>query len=304
LGASAIFKRAASLALPVVFCAARVAGAQELAPGAYTPAPVGFNIVTLGASFNSGGLAFDPTFPVEGAHAKLGAGAIGYGRTFRLAGRFANLGGAVPYINGTAEGVVFGQFQQRHLSGAGDPIVRFGVNLFGARAMTPKEFAGYRARVLVGVSLTASLPLGQYNNDRYINIGRNRWAFKPEVGVSTTRGHWTLEGDFGAGFFTDNTDYVGGKTLAQAPIASAQGHVIYTIRFGFWVAFDANYWHGGRITTNGVEASTSLSNSRVGITAAIPFFKRQIRVNYSDGWRTALGGDFKTIGVSYSHAWK
>jgi hypothetical protein len=155
----------------------------------------------------------------------------------------------------------------------------------------------------VGLSLTASLPLGRYENDRYINIGRNRWAFKPEVGISTTHGHWTFEGDFGAGFFGDNTDFVG-KTLAQAPIASAQGHVTYTIRFGFWVAFDANYWHGGRITTDGVEASNSLSNSRVGVTAAIPFFKRQIRINYSDGWRTALGGDFKSIGVSYSHAWR
>ena len=302
----AIFKRAASLTLPVVFFLAGAAGAQELVPGAYTPAPVGFNLITTSGSFSTGALSFDPTLPVENAHAKLGVGTVGYGRTLRVAGRFANVIFVLPYVYGHAQGIFLGQQAERWLNGIGDPVVRVGINLVGAPAMTPKEYAAYRPGVLVGLSLTMSLPLGEYEADRFINIGRNRWAFKPEIGISSTHGKWTVEGDFSTGFFTDNTNYVNGHTLAQAPIASVQGHLIYTIRRGYWIAGDANYFYGGRLTNNGVEAASKISNSRIGVTVAvpIPFINRQIRIAYSDGLRTALGGDFRTIGVSYSHAWK
>lgn len=301
----AIFKRAASLTLPVVFCLAGAAGAQDLVPGAYTPAPVGFNLITTSGSFSTGALSFDPTLPVEDARAKLGVGTVGYGRTFRLAGRFANVVFVLPYVYGHAQGIFLGQQADRWLNGIGDPVVRVAINLVGAPAMTPKEFAGYSPGFLVGLSLTMSMPLGDYEADRFINIGRNRWSFKPEIGISSTHGRWTVEGDFSTGFFTDNTNYVG-QTLAQAPIVSVQGHLIYTIRRGYWVAGDANYFYGGRLTNNSVEAASKISNSRIGVTVAVPIpvIKRQIRIAYSDGLRTALGGDFRTIGVSYNYAWK
>ena len=280
------------------------ARAQDLFPGGYTPAPVGFNLFTISAGFSSGALSFDPTLPVEDAHAKLGLGTVSFGRTINFAGRYSNVIFAVPYVNGHAEGVVLGQPADRWLSGAGDSVLRFSVNLFGAPAMTPQEFVKRRTRTVIGVSFTMSMPLGQYNNTRYLNIGRNRWVFKPEIGVAHTIGHWTIEGDLAGAFFTDNNDYVNGGTFEQAPITALQGHLIYTFRPAFWIAGDVNYWLGGRITTNGVPASTELSNSRLGVTLAVPFFKRQLRIAYSDGILTALGGDFKSIGVSYTWVWK
>ena len=39
-------------------------------------------------------------------------------------------------------------------------------------------------RTIVGVSLLVQAPTGQYDPDRLINIGTNRWTFRPEVGVS------------------------------------------------------------------------------------------------------------------------
>lgn len=297
-------RRAACLTLPAIFLFARVAFAQDLVPGAYVPAPVGINVATILAAFSAGGLSFDPTLPVDNASARLGTAAVSYNRTFNLAGRFASIGVAVPYINGHAEGVVLGQPAERWLNGVADPAVRFAVNLHGARAMTPKEFASYRAGRIVGVSMTVQMPLGEYDNTRFLNLGRNRWTFRPEVAISTTKGHWTFETDIGVAFYTTNTDYVNGGTLAQKPIAAAQVHLIYTIRLGFWIAADVNFWHGGRLVTNGVAAAGQQSNSRAGITAAIPFLQRQIRVSYSFGAYTNIGTDFHTVGVSYSHAWK
>jgi hypothetical protein len=85
---------------------------------------------------------------------------------------------------------------------------------------------------------------------------------------------------------------------------SGQFHVLYTIRLGFWIAADVNFWHGGRLTSNGAPALEQQSNSRAGVTAAIPFLQRQIRVSYSFGAYTTLGSDFHSIGVSYTHVWK
>lgn len=297
-------RRAAYFTLPAIFLFARIASAQDLVPGAYVPAPVGLNIATFLAAFSAGGLSFDPTLPVDEASARLGTAALSYNRTFNMAGRYASIGGVVPYVNGHAEGLVLGQPAERWLSGIADPAVRFAVNLYGARAMTPKEFAGYKAGRIVGVSMTVQMPLGEYDHTRYLNLGRNRWTFRPEVAVSTTRGRWTFETDIGMSFYTTNTDYVNGGELAQKPIVAAQVHLIYTIRLGFWLAADANFWHGGRLATNGVAASEQQSNSRVGITAAIPFMQRQIRVSYSFGAYTNIGTDFHTVGVSYTHVWK
>jgi hypothetical protein len=180
---------------------------------------------------------------------------------------------------------------------------RIAINLYGAPAMTFKEFAGYRPTTVVGLSLGVGAPLGQYDPARYINLGTNRWAFKPEIGISRTRGPWTFEGDIGAVFFTDNTNYVNESIRQQARIVAFQGHLIRTIRPGFWVAADANYWKGGRVTTNGVPATREQENSRVGVTLAVPYRRQQLRLSYSFGAYTTVGGDFHSLGMSYSYVW-
>ena len=62
--------------------------------------------------------------------------------------------------------------------------MRFAVNLYGAPAMDLEEFASYRRKTNVGASLVIVAPLGQYDPARFVNIGTNRWAAKPEVGLS------------------------------------------------------------------------------------------------------------------------
>jgi hypothetical protein len=52
----------------------------------------------------------------------------------------------------------------RERFGLGDPRLTFGVNLYGAQAMTRQERASWRMRTLVGASLTVAPPLGQYDD--------------------------------------------------------------------------------------------------------------------------------------------
>ena len=296
-------RAAALLGLLALVSPPAAADAQDLVPAAYTPAPAGINIVTIVASLNNGDVAFDPSLPVDDGHARFGAMVLGFTRTLHVAGRSASLGVGAPYVRGRVQGSLLGQFQEASRSGLGDMAARLAVNLYGAPAMTLREFAAYRAKTIVGVSVSVQAPIGQYDPAKVINLSSHRWAIKPEIGVSRKRGGWTFEGDLGASFFTDNTNFRNGGTRQQAPIVATQAHLIYAFRPGLWLAGDANFWGGGRVTTNGVEGSELQRNSRVGATLAVPIRRQQVRVSYSFGAYTTIGGDFQAIGVSYSYAW-
>ncbi len=106
--------------------------------------------------------------------------------------------------------------------------------MYGAPALTLKEFKDHRQDVIVGASLQVSVPSGQYDDSRLVNIGTNRWSIKPELGVSKALGRWTLELSAAATLYTDNDDFNGGKRRSQDPIYATQAHAIYSLRSGVW----------------------------------------------------------------------
>ena len=283
---------------------ASISTAQELVPAAYTPAPYGVNVLNLAAVYNSGDLAFDPSGPIEEASARIGISTLGYIRTLNVAGRSANIGVIVPYVLGHLEGLYLGEPAFADRSGLGDLGVRMAVNLFGAPAMSPKEFSTYRARTLIGASLIVKAPTGQYDPTKLINIGTNRWAFKPEVGIVRVMGHWAIDAYVGGWFFTINDDFFGGMRLQRDPMISTQIHVRYLFKPGLWAAVDGNYWRGGQTTVDGRTNDDLQRNSRIGATVVTRLGrKHSLRVAVSRGAITRIGGDFTSIGMSYSYSW-
>ena len=279
-------------------------GAQELEPGAYSPSPAGVNIVVAGFTHNTGDLSFDPSGPITEANATINSTTVGYLRTLGIAGRLANIGFGMPYARGDIEGLVFGQPAAAHRSAWGDPRLRLAINLAGVPAMTPKEYAAYRPSHVFGTSLTVSIPTGQYDSARLINVGNNRWAFKPELGYARYMGKWSLEGAVGAWFYTDNTEFYGGKTKEQDPIGSFQFHVIYTFRPRMWLGFDANYYTGGRTYLDGAASNDLQKNSRMGLTFAMPISRVQsLKFSFSRGAVTNIGADFNSFGMSWQAVW-
>src|SRR5262245_38221443 len=215
---------ALSLALQLMSASA---SAQELTPGAYWPLPVRINIITFINSVNWGDVAFDPALPAEESSGTIDTVAVVYTRTLSLAGRSANVGIQIPITGGHMEGLYLGAPTERDAFGLADPRLSLGINLYGAPAMTPQAHASYRMRLLVGASLTVAPPLGQYDATRIINLGSNRWAVKPEIGLSRAAGRWIVEAMVGAWLFTDNHDFSSGRRREQAPIASVQAHLTY-----------------------------------------------------------------------------
>ena len=149
-----------------------------------------------------------------------------------------------------------------------------------------------------------SAPLGQYDADKLLNIGTDRWAIKPEIGFSKALGPVTLELAPAVTFYTDNNDFLGGHTRAQAPMFSVQGHLIYNVWAGIWVALDGTYYTGGRTTIDGVESNDLQSNSRVGLTVALPVNRyNSIKLYASTGVSTRTGSNFDAIGIAWQFRW-
>ncbi len=149
-----------------------------------------------------------------------------------------------------------------------------------------------------------SPPLGQYDESRLVNIGTNRWSFKPEVGVSKAVGPWTLEIAAAAMFFTDNDDFFGGNALSQEPIYSLQGHLVYGFRSGIWVSVDATYFAGGRTTLNGDQNNDLQQNWRVGGTVAVPVDRaNSVKFYLSTGLSARTGNEYDLVGVAWQYRW-
>lgn len=278
--------------------------AQELVPAAYTPAPYGVNLLSLASAYNTGDLAFDPAGPIDEANARILGSTLAYGRTLNIAGRSANIGVILPYILGDIEGLYLGEPASAERSGIGDMAFRGAINLYGGPAMSPKEFGTYHPSTLIGTSIIVKGPTGQYDSSKLINIGTNRWSFKPEIGIVQVMGRWAIDAYVGVWLFTDNTDFFGGLTREQDPIFSAQAHVRYVIKPGLWAAIDGNFWRGGQSTIDGAAGDDKQRNSRVGATVSIRLGRRHsLRFAASAGAITRIGGDFNSVGLSYGYSW-
>jgi hypothetical protein len=283
---------------------AACARAQDIEPRAYSNAPLGINFAIAGYAYTRDGLAFDPAVPVTDLHLHTSNAVLGYARVIDFRGQSGKIDVIVPYTWLAGNATYAGSPLERIVHGFGDPMLRVSVNLYGAPALGLEDFAGYEQDVIVGVSLRVSAPWGQYDNARVINLGSNRWVFKPEVGLSKASGPWTLEGTAAATVFTENNDFYGGRARQQHPIYSAQGHVIYGLRSGAWASFDATYFAGGRTEVNGVLGTDLQQNWRLGATYAMPVDRRNsIKLYASSGVSARTGNNFDLLGIAWQYRW-
>jgi len=279
------------------------AEAQDLEPRAYSNTPIGLNFVLTGYAYTSGEVSFDSSVPIENGELTIHSALLAYARSLDVWGRTGKLDLVLPYAWASGSAEFRGKLQERQVSGLGDPRVRFSLLLYGAPALPMAEFVDYRQDLIIGVSLAVTAPLGQYDSDKLLNIGTNRWSVKPEIGISKRLGPFTLEVAPSVTFYTTNHDFLGGRTLERDPLFAFQGHLIYLTRFGLWAAIDATYYTGGRTTVDG-ERGESQENVRVGLTFTIPVNRyNSIKLYGSTGAMARTGGSFNTGGIVWQVRW-
>ncbi len=280
------------------------AQAQEIEPRAYSNAPIGVNFLIAGYAFTRGALATDSSALVTNAELTTSSAVLGYAHVLDIWGQSAKFDVILPqsWLSGSAE--YEGEPIDRVVDGLADPKFRLSVNLLGAPALTLKEFANYQQDLIVGTSLQISAPLGQYDDRKLVNLGTNRWSFKPEIGVSKAWGAWTLELAGAVTLFTDNQDFFNGRTRSQDPLYSIQGHVIHAFPAGVWASLDATFFTGGSTRIDGTPKDDRQRNWRLGGTLALPVNTRNsVKLYASSGVSARTGNNYDLLGIAWQYRW-
>jgi hypothetical protein len=294
-----------SFAAVAALCFPRVLYAQFTDARTYTQGPVGLNQLELEYQYGRANASFDTSLVVGTAILEQNKGTFSYTHNFSTFGhltwvtanvQFGSLAGSV--VDGGASGST---------SGMGASSFEVAGLLLGGQALSAAELATQESRTIVGMSLTVTGPNGQYNPDKVLNLGSNRWSFKPELGVSYPFGperKWELDGYINVYFFTDNTSYQGAEILRQEPLPGLEMHLSYSVTSSFWVSLDSRYAFRGETLVDGRAQSNAQQNLIVGTEANwspdshnaldIVFAKALVHVNAPAA---------TSVSVSYTYSW-
>ena len=281
---------------------ARTALGQELSPRAYWPAPVGTQLFFAGYGYQTGDIVTNAALPIVDVDSRIHRLGLGYQKTLSLWGRTSNLRVEAPWVDGTTKGAVEGEPGRRDVSGLGDLSMTLSVNLLGAPAMSPGEYQAFRADPgpVVAASRKVLAPTGDYDEERLVNIGTNRWAARARVGyIQPLPNRWMFELSVGTWFFQDNDEFLG-ETLQQDPLTAVDASLVHRFAPGFWASLDGTYYFGGRTEVENVGRADFQRNSRVGISLAYPFGPgHALKGSYSVGVSTNAGGEFDIFSLNY-----
>lgn len=283
--------------------------AQDLEPRRWSHLATGQNIVGMGYAYTDGFVYFNPVFKIEDAESRISSIGLSAIHAFDLAGKSARVSLMLPFVSGRWQGLVEDRFQIIHRRGTGDPRLRVSVNLHGAPALKGIEYSQYRAEhannTVVGASLALTVPLGQYFEDRLINIGKNRWSMRPQLGVVHTRGPWSFELTGSVFLFGKNSEFVDQAMLKQKPVYTLQTHVIYSFSSGLWASVSTGYGTGGNIIIDKNKTKFEVDNWVWAASLGMPIGETQsMKLTWLSGrTQNDVGRDSDNLLLSWSKRW-
>lgn len=284
----------------------REALCQDLEPRRWTPLPIGTNVLGIGIANIEGDILFDPVLLVEDAKFDAKTAGVSYVRSFSLAGKTARFDVLVPWLNARWEGLLDGVPTTVNRVGLGDSRLRLSVNLLGPPPMKPGQYREYMAshpvRTVAGVAIAVWVPTGEYQDDKLLNLGQNRFIFRPQAGVVHTRGPWSYELTASAFLFTDNDDFWNGNSREQDPLYAVQTHVVHTFKSHLWASLSAGYGWGGRSQVNDVLKDDMKGDLLAALSLGFPIVQNQsLKFAWVRGrTRKDIGADTDTLAAAWS----
>lgn len=280
------------------------AEAQDLDPRRYTNLPVSQNFLRVAYGYSEGDVNIAPSLPLKNAFLTIEGGSLAYLRTMDIGGKASSFDVWLPYLCASGSADLDGERRNRSVCGQGDARIRITYNFVGAPAMELSEFARKEKEVVVGASLQVSIPTGQYDDDKLVNIGANRWVIKPEIGMSIPWRKWSFEFTAGVRIFTDNDEFVGNVLLEQDPLYNLQVHLIYDLSPRQWISLNGNYFFGGVTFQDSVKTPTRQENSRLGLTWSVALnSKHTLKFAAHTGVITRIGNDSNSYSVAWIYRW-
>ena len=230
----------------------------------------------------------------------------GRARVFNLFGKTAQALAALPYSWAEVTGEINEQAARTTRSGLSDMRLRLSVLVAGAPAVTLQQLAKSPRKPVIGASLLVTAPTGRTYPQKFINLGANRWGFKPEIALSSTHRQpvarrrlrrrldvhrerfllsWHREPEAGPGRRAAGTPQllVHPEDLDRARRDHLPGR-----------AGDGERSQGG----------DRLTSTRIGATLAFSVGSRHsIKIAYSTGAIVRFGANFDTFSIGWQTAW-
>lgn len=282
------------------------ASAQFTDPRTYENAPVGTNQVELAYAYARANTSIDTSLVVTGARLDLHQGTVGYTRYFGWLRRLMWIQAAIPIAN--LGGSISGTNVHGSIAGTGDSSYAVSMLVKGGPALEEAQFEHLTPRTTLGVSVGVTAPTGAYDSGRLLNLGADRWSFKPEIGLSHpfgTEHKWVLDVYGNAYWYTDNTAYRGREVLRQQPLLGLEGHISYSFNDRIWTSFDTRYSGRAATVIDGVHQDNPQRNFIVGgemnlsLTAS-----SSLIVQFGKAVAHRNGPAVAGIAVKYDYTWR
>lgn len=283
--------------------------AEELDPRRWAHIPIDTNFAGTAYAYTEADIGLDPVLRLENVQMDLHTWGAKYIRSFSLFKKTAQVSLLQAYQEGRWSGLLNGAPATTKRSGWTDTVVRFATNLYGSPPLKGKDYAAYRVATKnetnVGVGLSLQLPTGDYMSDKLINLGTNRYTFRPEFGIMRARGKWSTEVTGIVAIYTDNDDFFNGLKLKQDPLYIIHGHLLYAFRPGVWASTSVGYDYGGRTTVDGEKKNDLKQDVGWALSFGFPVSQRvAVKAAYV-GTRTqeATGIDSDTLTMVVATFW-
>jgi len=279
--------------------------AQFTDPHNYDNTPTGTNQLECVYAYGHGNSSIDTSLIVTGASVSLNQGSIGYTHYFGLAHHIFWVKASLPFVG--LSGSVAGTNIHSSITGVGDSSYEVAALLKGGPALSVAQFESYKPTTTVGISLVITAPSGLYNSNKLLNLGSDRWSFKPEIAISHPFGReqkWEAEGHANASFFTDNTSYHGVEILRQQPLPGLEGHVSYSFIDSLWASLDVRYSFRGTTFVNGLNQNNAQQNFSLGSEVSVSLNPRNSLVFEFDKALVHQNGPAVAgFAVKYNYTW-
>ena len=230
-------------------------------PKAYQPLPDGSDMfVAYQVLLYGGNQTASSGHVIQGSDLDLSLTVLQYTHTFKFMDQQGALFCVLPFgeIDGSLR--LPGSTISASSSGLGDMQLGCVVGLHGSPSLPRSEYTSYDPGFAYGLLGRVYMPTGEYDEDKALNLGANRWGFQFGVPVSYDFGEsfvdpsgTKLELIPSVTFYTDNDEPFNADKTEQDPLFNIEGHLIHNFNKAIWASLDSLYTFGGETTTDGVD---------------------------------------------------
>lgn len=169
-------------------------------------------------------------------------------------------------------GITPGTALNQSSSGFADPNAQLVVNLFGTKPLKSNvDLLNYEPTWTLDAAVMLAFPVGEYDDDKVVNLGLNRWwgrlalPIKYHFGVFAPGYMSSFELIPSVWIFEENDDFVGQK-LENDPLWQFEAHLTHDFTRTFFGSLDLLYRSGFQSEINGVDVGDDLDVGNLGFT--------------------------------------